>query len=135
MYKTDEFERMSKMETFADYLETIDNEDHRQIMKDLFEWTDKEFPQLDHRIAWNQPMYVNNGTFIIAFSPTKKHISVAPEKAALKQFSEELQDVSYDITKELFKIKWTQPIYYELLRDIIQFNIDDKQDYPHFWRK
>lgn len=126
---------MSKMETFADYLDTIDNEEHRQIMSNLFEWTDSEFPQLEHRIAWNQPMYVNNGTFIIAFSPTKSHISVAPEKAALRQFSEELQDVSYDTTKELFKIKWSQPIYYELLRDIIQFNIDDKEGYSHFWRK
>ena len=123
------------METFEEYLETIDNPDHRMRLSDLFNWITEEFPQLDRKIAWNQPMFTHKGTFIIGFSTAKHHLSVAPEKAGLREFMEDIERTEYKTTKELFQIRWSQPVDYELLRDVISFNIEDKKDYPHFWRK
>lgn len=123
------------METFEEYLETVDNEEQRLRLTDIFAWIAKEFSQLDRRIAWNQPMFTNNGTFIIGFSKAKNHISIAPEKAGLRQFENEIKLAGYEMTKELFKIKNKQPVDYDILRQIISFNIEDKEGYPHFWRK
>lgn len=123
------------METFEEYLETIDNQDHRMRLYDLFEWISEEFPQLDKRIAWNQPLFTHKDTFIIGFSTAKQHISIAPEKAGLREFKKDIDNAGYKTTKELFQIKWTQQVDYNLLRDVISFNIEDKQDYPYFWRK
>ena len=43
-------------------------------------------------------------------------------------FVERITEADYSQTQNLFRIKWTQDIDYALLRDMIQFNIDDKAD-------
>lgn len=98
-------------------------------------WIDREFPQLEKKIGWNQPMYTDHGTYIIGFSASKKHLAVAPERAGLRQFEKEIEEAQYTTTKEIFRIKWTQPVDYDLLKSMIQFNIEDKADYTTFWRK
>ena len=37
-------------------------------------------------------MFTDHGTFIIAFSVTKNHISVAPEAKAIQGFKENIQN-------------------------------------------
>ena len=122
------------MESFENYLNTIDDEEMKQKLTDIYQHVEKEFPELGKRIAWNQPMYTDHDTFIIAFSAAKNHISVAPEKAALRKFKDEIE-ADYDLLKETFKIKRSQPVKYDLLDDIIRFNIEDKKDCETFWRK
>ncbi|MGC2952001.1 iron chaperone, partial [Enterococcus faecium] len=51
-------------------------------MKDLFAKITETKPQLDTTVKWNQPMFTDHGTYIIAFSFAKNHFSIAPEKAA-----------------------------------------------------
>ena len=80
-------------------------------------------------------MYTDHGTYIIGFSASKKHISVAPERAGMRQFENELAAAGYEATKEIFRIKWNQPVDYDLLRKIVMFNIEDKADNTAFWRK
>ncbi|MCC5889406.1 MAG: DUF1801 domain-containing protein [Alkalibacterium sp.] len=123
------------MVSFTEFLDKLEAEEHKQRLADLFAWIDEEFPNLDKKVGWNQPMYTNHGTYIIGFSASKKHIAVAPEKTALNQFETEIAAGGYEATKEIFRIKWSQPVDYTLLKDIIQFNIDDKADYTTFWRK
>ncbi|WP_368645166.1 iron chaperone [Alkalibacterium putridalgicola] len=123
------------METFDEYLKAIDDEEMKQILSDIYQHVEKVFPDLGKRIAWNQPMYTDHDTFIIAFSAARNHISVAPEKAALRQFNEEIEGSDYDLLKETFKIKRAQPVNYDLLDDMIRFNIEDKKDCTTFWRK
>ncbi|MES9744210.1 iron chaperone, partial [Priestia megaterium] len=41
----------------------------------------------------------------------------------------------YSATKGLFRILWTEPVNYELLKKIIEFNMLDKKDCSTFWRK
>ncbi|WP_214760331.1 DUF1801 domain-containing protein [Exiguobacterium sp. s146] len=122
------------METFDDFLATIDDSKQRAKLDDVFVWVRKTFPQLEERIAWNQPMFTDHGTFIIAFSVAKAHFAVAPEAVPLEVFQERIQESGYTQTKQLFRIKWSQDVDYDLLRDIIAFNIEDKAGHTSFWR-
>lgn len=123
------------MENFDDYLNTIDDEEMRQKVAGIYQHVEKTFPDLGKRVAWNQPMYTDHDTFIIAFSAAKNHVSVAPEKAALRKFKEEIKAADYDLLKETFKIKRKQPVDFDLLDAMIRFNIEDKIDCETFWRK
>ncbi|MDZ7834654.1 MAG: DUF1801 domain-containing protein [Alkalibacterium sp.] len=111
------------METFEDYLQTIADDEMKLKLADIYKHVEGGFPDLGKRIAWNQPMYTDHGTFIIAFSAAKNHISVAPEKVALRQFKEQIEDSGYELLKETFKIKRTQPVNYELIDKLIAFNV------------
>ena len=60
------------METFEEYLETIDEIPHRDQMEHILNWVEENYPGLDRKIAWNQPMFTHEGTYIIGFSHSKK---------------------------------------------------------------
>jgi uncharacterized protein len=123
------------METFAEYLASIDNPQHRTRMKEVLDRVAKKYLNLKTRIAWNQPMFTDHGTFIIAFSVAKHHMSVAPEQAGISKFSDEIKKAGYDYSNELVRIPWDSPVDYSLLEKMIEFNISDKADCSTFWRK
>ncbi len=123
------------MEIFAEYLSHIDNPQNKDRMEEVLGWVLERFPDLTPKIAWNQPMFTDHGTFIIAFSVAKKHFAVAPEKAGINRFIEEISEAGYENTKELIRIPWNVPVNYSLLEKIIEFNILDKQECKDFWRK
>ncbi|MER2227182.1 MAG: iron chaperone [Carnobacterium sp.] len=123
------------MEAFSDYLSKIDNVEHRDRTEEVLNWVATTFPSLKPRVAWNQPMFTDHETFIIGFSVAKQHMSVAPEKAGIRQFSNEIVQAGYNPTKEIFRIQWNSPIDFALLEKIIEFNISDKVDCSTFWRK
>lgn len=123
------------METFAEYLARIDDPEHRARVEEILAWVLNTFPDLVPRIAWNQPMFTDHGTFIIGFSVAKKHMAVAPERAGIIRFTEEIKGAGYDHSKELVRIPWKSPVDFTLLEKMIAFNISEKKDYTTFWRK
>ena len=123
------------MEVFAEYLARIDDAGQRARVEEILGWVAKRFPDLVPRIAWNQPMFTDHGTFIIGFSVAKKHLAVAPERAGIDRFSDEIVQAGYSHSKELVRIPWDKPVDYALLEKIIEFNIADKADCKTFWRK
>ncbi len=123
------------MEVFAEYLARIDNPQHRARMEEVFGWITKKFPDLQPKIAWNQPMFTHHGTFIIGFSTAKHHMAVAPERAGINNFSHEIVKAGYDHSKELVRIPWDSPVDLSLLEKMIEFNILDKAGCSTFWRK
>ncbi|UPK46931.1 iron chaperone [Paenibacillus pabuli] len=123
------------MDAFAEYLARIDNLGHRNRTEEILEWITKKYPQLEPKIAWNQPMFTDHGTFIIGFSVSKHHLAVAPEKAGINHFSDEITKAGYDHTKELVRIRWDGPVDFSLLERMIEFNITEKADCSTFWRK
>ncbi|HKL59408.1 MAG TPA: iron chaperone [Sphaerochaeta sp.] len=123
------------MEAFASFLAAIDNQEHRKKMEEVFSWIHKTFPNLVPKIAWNQPMFTDHGTFIIGFSVAKHHFAVSPDVTAMKLFSEDVAKAGYTQTKNLFRIKWEMEVDHALLERIIQFNIDDKKECKTFWKK
>jgi uncharacterized protein YdhG (YjbR/CyaY superfamily) len=123
------------MEIFAEYLSHIDNPQNRARIEEVLNWVAQRFPDLVSKIAWNQPMFTDHDTFIIAFSVAKKHFAVAPEKAGINQVKEEIELAGYEYTKELIRIPWDSSVDYSLLEKIIEFNIADKKECLSFWRK
>ncbi|WP_091016376.1 MULTISPECIES: iron chaperone [Paenibacillus] len=123
------------METFAEFIARIDNPEHQARTEEVLNWITEKFPNLKQKIAWNQPMFTDHDTFIIGFSVSKQHLAVAPEKAGIIRFSEEITQAGYDHTKELVRMKWKQEIDFSLLERMIEFNIKDKAECSTFWRK
>jgi uncharacterized protein YdhG (YjbR/CyaY superfamily) len=123
------------MEVFAEYLSHIDNPQHHARTEEVLGWVVKSFPNLVPKIAWNQPMFTDHGTFIIGFSVAKQHLAIAPEKAGINHFSDEIVQSGYEFSKELLRIRWDSPVDFSLLKNIIQFNILEKSEYSTFWRK
>ena len=122
------------IDVFADYLLTIENLEYRSRMEEVFNWIHSKFPSLEPRIAWNQPMFTDHGTYIIGFSVSKKHMAVAPESAGINHFSDLIAQAGYDYTKQLIRIPWDSALDYNLLEHMIKFNIEDKANCTTFWR-
>ncbi|SEO65714.1 iron chaperone [Paenibacillus sp. OV219] len=123
------------MEAFAEYLAGIKDPLHRARTEEVLSWIIERFPSLVPIIAWKQPMFTDHDTYIIGFSVSKQHMAVAPERAGMARFAEEIAQSGYDRTDLLFRIKWGSPVDYELLKRIIEFNMLDKADCSTFWRK
>lgn len=123
------------MEVYEKYLAGIDNPDHQHRTKEVLEWVSCEFPNLEPQIKWNTPMFTNHDTYIIGFSTAKQHMSISPEDAGIAHFTDDIAQAGYSATKGLFRIRWNQPVNYELLKKMIEFNIQDKAEYTSFWRQ
>ena len=123
------------MNVFLDFLKKIENIQNRAKTESVLEWVKNKYPQLVPKIAWNQPMFTDHETFIIAFSVAKNHMSIAPEGVTITKFSDEIQQSGYEYTKELFKIRWDKDVDFELLGRIIEFNISEKESCTTFWRQ
>lgn len=122
------------MDVFEQVLNGIADGEQRKKVEELLSWTIEKYPNLKGEIKWNQPMFTNHGTFIIAYSFSKKHIAVAPENVTIIEFQDDIINAGYDYTKELFRIPWERPIDYELLSKVIDFNIEEKKNSTGFWR-
>lgn len=123
------------MDTFEEFLAKIDNPAHRAQMEEVLVWVGEQFPDLVPKIGWNQPMFTHHDTYIIGFSVAAKHMAVAPEKAGMDHFLDEIKAAGHDHTALLIRFKWNTPMDFDLLRKLIQFNIEDKADCTTFWRK
>lgn len=122
------------IEASIEFLEKIDNPQHRARVEEIFGWISEKFPNLLLEIKWNQPMFTDHGTYIIGFSTAKQHLSVSPEEFGMEHFAEDIAQAGYSATKGLFRIKWNEPVNYELLEKMIAFNIMDKAECTTFWR-
>ncbi|MCK7479132.1 MAG: DUF1801 domain-containing protein [Candidatus Moduliflexus flocculans] len=116
------------MKEFEPFLNQIDNPQNGEKLAEVLAWIGSTFPTLSPRIAWNQPMFTDHGTFIIAFSAAKKHFAVGPEKEMIARLSAAIVKAGYEHSDMLFRIKWTDPVDYALLADIIRANMLDKAE-------
>src|SRR5699024_1143872 len=122
------------MEVFMEFLNRIDNQEHRARTEEVLDWIFKKFPNLIPVIKWNQPMFTNHGTYIIGISVSKKHLAVAPEQAGINHVADDIAKAGYAHTKELVRFRWDKPVDFSLLEKMIEFNILDKADCTTFWR-
>ena len=123
------------MEVFSKYLSKIENEAQRARMREVLSWVGKIFPTLTPKLAWNQPMFTDHGTFIIGFSAAKRHLAVSPEPQGMAVFSDDIAKSGYSRTGNLFRIAWDEPVDFSLLERIIRYNLEDKKNCTTFWRR
>ena len=114
--------------------EHIPDPQHAAKFIELLEWVKGSFPQLDAQIKWNQPMFIDHGTFIIGFSVSSVNILVGVEVPTLEAFSDRIQARGYSRAKKLWRIGFHQEIPCDLLQEMIQLNIMEKANYTQFWR-
>lgn len=124
---------MAKFTTLEEYLASIENRDNAETLREITEWTLREFPTLALRIAWNQPMLTDHGTFIISYTASKANLSIAVEEKPFEKFLPQIKAAGYKNTKKLFQIPWSAEIDKALLTEIITFVIADKKDVTTFW--
>ncbi len=122
------------MNTIAEYLDTFKDETQKQRMKEVLEFTQSAFPQLKSRIAWSTPHFTHEDTFILAFSAAKEHLAVSPEYKCLKQFAERFDQAGLKYTAMIVRFPWKKDMDYELLRDMIAYNLKDKKGCKTYWR-
>lgn len=123
------------MDVLKPYLDEIQNKEQQVKISEFLNWIYVNYPQLEPKIAWKQPMFTDHETFIIGVSFSKNHMAIAPEKAAMQMFSEEIKAAGFDTTANFIKVTWNQEIDLDLISKIIAFNIADKKDCTTFWRK
>lgn len=122
------------METFEEFLNTVNNPEHKQRLEMILSEIKRQFPSLEEVIKWHQPMFVAHGTYIIGFSVAKAHLAIAPESACKEAFQDRIKAAGYQTTKELVKIKWSESVDLQLIFDMVRYNIQDKEDLTSFWR-
>lgn len=120
--------------TLDEYLETIPSDDNRARMVDVLAWVVLTYPELELRVAWNQPMFTHHGTYIIGFSATSKHMAMAPERATMIRFEPVMRERGTDFGKMFARQPWNKPFDFELLNAFIQHQLEEKQDITSFWR-
>ncbi|WP_137596987.1 iron chaperone [Paucilactobacillus kaifaensis] len=122
------------MNTFQEFIDKIEDPENKARAIEVLQWVLDTFPSLKPRLAWNQPMFTDHGTFIIGFSVSKKHMAATPEEAGIAHFVKEIEAAGIDHTKGIIRMPWNQPVNYDILKKMIQFNIDDKAGHDKFWR-
>ena len=123
------------MQTFEEFCAKIENTEHRQRFEALLEKIHNTFPQLKLEMKWNKPMFILNNKFIIGFYVSKNHLSVIPEVSTLEHFKPEIKVANYDISdaERLIIIKWADDINFQLISEIIEYNIKIKENSKTFW--
>ena len=122
------------IKTLDEYLATIPNDDNRARMVDVLVWVGLTYPELELRIAWNQPIFTHHGTYIVGFSAASKHMAMAPERATMIRFESVMRERGTDFGAMLARQPWNKPFDYELLDAFIQLQLAEKQDITSFWR-
>ena len=123
---------------FEEILSRIDNAAHRSRALEVLEWVHSTYPELGVRIAWNQPMFTLDNTFIIGFSYAKKHLAVAPEPAGIEKFSEQFSDRGFPTPPCWCAFpglhgELAADMHLDLLGEMIEFNMADKEGMEKFW--
>ncbi|AZA12625.1 iron chaperone [Corynebacterium choanae] len=119
--------------TVDDYLATLTDQ-QRPVVEAMLEWVGNQYPMLELRIAWNQPMFTDHGTFIIGFSAAKGHLAIAPEEHTVAHFAAELDRRGVRHTKMLIRQPWDEPLDTALVGELIDYQRETKRDVTSFWR-
>lgn len=122
------------METFNAYLDAMGEPEQRDKMEAILNWIQEKYSQLDTRIAWNQPMFTDHDTYIIGFSHSKNHIAMSPEVKPIKKFKASIEETGLSHTDNIIRIGWNEPIPYDLIETLVDYNIEDKTEHASFWR-
>lgn len=123
------------MNEFLSFLESMIDTQKRDKMEEILTWINKSFTYLTPKIMWNQPIFLDHGTFIIGLSYSKKHISIAIEMEPFERFKDAILASGYKCSKMLFSIEWEAIINYSLLQEIIEYIIKSKKMCNSFWQK
>ncbi|OTA25564.1 hypothetical protein B9G54_07360 [Alloscardovia macacae] len=119
---------------FAEYLEGPRVPDTtRELLREVLSWMCTTHPELETRIAWNQPMFTHHGTFIVGFSASSKHLSFAPEVPVLEQLRSAFSERGYKCLKKTVNLPLSLSLPFDLLDEAVAAQMELKKDVTSFW--
>ena len=101
-------------------------------MAEVLDWVAEHYPELELRIAWNQPIFTHHGTYIIGFSTASKHMAMAPGLATVIRFESVMRERGTDFGTMLACQPWR--FAYELLDAFIRHQLSYKRHVTSFRR-
>lgn len=114
------------MQVFDDYLTAMADPQHRTRLTEILRWLSEEFPDLTPKLSRSQPVFLDGETFIIGFEHKAQALVVNPERAGVQYFSEKIISAGFDHDESVFRMPWNGVVDYQLLEEIVKFNILDK---------
>lgn len=121
------------LKSIREYLDMIEDEIQRERVTELISWISIKYNNLNLEVKWNQPMFIDHGTYIIGLSVSKKHLAIGLEAKSMERLKTIIEASDYSYSKMLIKILWNQTIDYDFLEKIISDIIADKKDVNSFW--
>lgn len=121
------------IKTLDEFLATIPKADNRARVVAVLDWVRQSYPELELRIAWNQPMFTHHGTYIIGFSAASTHMAMAPERATMIHFEQAMRERGTDFGTLFAREPWRKSFDYELLDAFVQYQLAHEQDTTSFW--
>lgn len=110
-----------KFLTIEEYIQSCP-EERQSYLFELYYYIKSLLPKAEERMSWQMPTFWQ-GKNIIHFADAKKHVGLYPGTDAVLWFAEELKD--YQTTKGSIHLSPDKEIPKELLRKIIQYNLDN----------
>ena len=114
---------------FADpeaYFASLDDT-KSHTMRTIFASLQKDFPDLELVIAWNQPMLKHGATYVFGASAGKNHILIAPwDPAILTSLASRLVD--YEVNKKTVRVPADWKVDKKLLCDLVAPRLENRPD-------
>lgn len=117
------------------FLAEVENSRLSIKLKEIISWIETTYPNFKLEYKWNQPMLTKNGTYIMGFSVSKKHLSVGLEDIVMKHFQDKLDQLGIEHGKMIFKIKENEMVNYDLIKELIDYIVDLKREDVTFWHR
>ena len=81
-------------------------------------------PEATEKISYQMPTFAMHGN-LVHFAAFKKHIGFYPAASGVAAFTDEL--VEYKTSKGAIQFPIDKPLPYELIREIVQFRVDENR--------
>lgn len=116
------------------YFDKVADANNRKMVEDLYAQLVAIDPDLHILYAWNNPMIKYKESFNCGLTVAKAHFTLAFDTEALDFFKERIIEKGYGLNLKTFKIKYTQEVDFELLKEMVLFSIALRKDAKGFWK-
>jgi uncharacterized protein YdhG (YjbR/CyaY superfamily) len=114
---------MEKADSVDGYISKFPK-DVANMMTELRDIIHQAVPDIKEKISWDMPTFFVK-KMIIQFAGHKNHIGVYPGPRAIEVFGGRLN--AYRSTKGGFQIQYGKSVPADLIRDIVEFNVIERQ--------
>ena len=112
----------SSVKTIDEYISAYDGE-LKERMIALRGLIHSCHPEIGEKVAWGIPTFVLKGN-LVHFSAEKKHMGFHPGQAAIDAFADRFGKLTH--TKSTLHLPYSEPMPWELLREMVEFCVQER---------
>ena len=110
--------------TVDEYIARYDG-DVRARMEQLRELILARQPDITEKISWGMATFVLHGN-LVHFSGEKRHLGFHPAPSAIEAFSSSIAQLGLKYSKGTVQLPYDKPMPYDLLRDMVDFRVEEQ---------